>query len=68
MITGVSLMLAGEALVFASTAIAVELAVFVAVNAIYLPLVEEPALVRRFGAEYERYMDEVGRWLPRLRR
>jgi protein-S-isoprenylcysteine O-methyltransferase Ste14 len=67
MITGVSLVLAGEALIFASTAIAVELAVFVAVNAIYLPLVEEPALVRRFGPEYERYMDEVGRWLPRLR-
>jgi len=68
MITGVSLVLAGEALVFASTAIAVELAVFVIVNAIYLPLIEEPALVRRFGPDYERYMDAVGRWLPRLRR
>ena len=67
MITGVSLTLAGEALVFASTAIAIELAVFVAVNLAYLPLVEEPALVRRFGTDYERYMDEVGRWLPRLR-
>jgi protein-S-isoprenylcysteine O-methyltransferase Ste14 len=67
MITGVSLTLAGEALVFASTAIAVELAIFVAVNLVYLPLVEEPALVRRFGADYERYMIEVGRWLPRLR-
>jgi protein-S-isoprenylcysteine O-methyltransferase Ste14 len=67
MITGVSLTLAGEALVFASTAIAIELALFVAVNLVYLPLVEEPALVRRFGSDYERYMDEVGRWLPRLR-
>ena len=68
MITGVSLTLAGEALVFASTAIAIELAVFVAVNLAYLPLVEESALIRRFGADYERYMDEVGRWLPRRRR
>jgi protein-S-isoprenylcysteine O-methyltransferase Ste14 len=68
MITGVSLTLAGEALIFASTAIAIELAIFVAVNLAYLPFVEEPALVRRFGPEYERYMDEVGRWLPRPRR
>ncbi len=68
MITGVSLTLAGEVLVFASTAIAIELAIFVTVNLAYLPLVEEPALVRRFGADYERYMAEVGRWLPRLRR
>ena len=65
MITGVSLVRAGEALVFASSAIAIELAAFVAVNALYLPLVEEPALVRRFGPDYERYMDVVGRWLPR---
>ena len=36
-------------------------------NGAYLPLVEEPALVRRFGAEYERYMAKVPRWLPRLR-
>ncbi|MDX6582575.1 MAG: hypothetical protein QOI10_1759 [Solirubrobacterales bacterium] len=68
MITGVSLTLAGEALIFASTGIAIELGCFVAVNLIYLPLVEEPALVHRFGADYERYMDEVGRWLPRLPR
>jgi protein-S-isoprenylcysteine O-methyltransferase Ste14 len=40
----------------------------VAVNLLYLPLVEEPALVRRFGPDYERYMAEVGRWLPRIRR
>ena len=68
MITGVSLTLAGEALILASTGIAIELAAFVAVNLVYLPLVEEPALLRRFGGDYERYMDEVGRWLPRLPR
>ncbi len=66
MISGVALVLAGEALVFGSAAIAYWLAGFVAVNAVYLPLVEEPALVRRFGADYERYMEEVPRWLPRL--
>jgi protein-S-isoprenylcysteine O-methyltransferase Ste14 len=67
MISGVALVLAGEAIALGSGAIAIWLAAFVAVNAVYLPLVEEPALVRRFGADYERYMDEVPRWLPRLR-
>jgi protein-S-isoprenylcysteine O-methyltransferase Ste14 len=45
----------------------VELAVFGLVNAIYFPLVEEPALLRRFGAEYEEYCSRVPRWLPRVR-
>ncbi len=67
MISGVALTLAGEALVAGSTGIAIWLACFVAVNAVYLPLVEEPGLVRRFGVDYERYMANVGRWLPRLR-
>jgi protein-S-isoprenylcysteine O-methyltransferase Ste14 len=66
MISGVSLTLAGEALIFASTGIAIELALFVAVNAAYLPLVEEPALVRRFGHDYVVYMRHVRRWVPRV--
>jgi protein-S-isoprenylcysteine O-methyltransferase Ste14 len=68
MITGVALALAGLALLTRSTGIAIELAIFVAVNALYLPLVEEPALVRRFGDDYARYMERVPRWLPRLGR
>ena len=64
MISGVALVLAGEALIFGSTGIAIGLACFVAVNTVYLPLVEEPALVRRFGEDYERYMANVRRWIP----
>jgi protein-S-isoprenylcysteine O-methyltransferase Ste14 len=67
MITGVALTLAGETLLFGLTELAIWLGAFLAVNAIYLPLVEEPALVRRFGPEYERYMANVRRWVPRLR-
>jgi protein-S-isoprenylcysteine O-methyltransferase Ste14 len=67
MISGVALTLAGEALAFGSTGIAIWLACFVAVNSVYLPLIEEPALVRRFGADYERYMRAVPRWRPRVR-
>jgi protein-S-isoprenylcysteine O-methyltransferase Ste14 len=67
MITGIALILAGEALFFRSWRIAVELVVFVVVNAIYFPLVEEPGLRRRFGSEYEEYRARVPRWLPRVR-
>jgi protein-S-isoprenylcysteine O-methyltransferase Ste14 len=67
MITGVGAILAGQALLLRSWGIAVELAVFGLVNAIYFPLVEEPALLRRFGAEYEEYCSRVPRWLPRVR-
>jgi len=67
MITGVATILAGEALFFRSWGIAIELAVFVVLNAIYFPLVEEPGLRRRFGADYEEYRERVPRWLPRVR-
>jgi protein-S-isoprenylcysteine O-methyltransferase Ste14 len=66
MIASVALVLAGEAIGLAATGIAVELGAFVAINAVYLPLVEEPALMRRFGADYERFIGHVPRWLPRL--
>ena len=67
MITGVGTILAGQALLFRSWGIAIELAIFALANAIYFPLVEEPGLQRRFGAEYEEYRARVPRWLPRVR-
>ena len=67
MITGVATILAGQALFFRSWGIALEFAIFLVVNAIYFPLVEEPGLRRRFGAEYEEYRARVPRWLPRVR-
>ena len=67
MITGVGTILAGEAIFFRSWGIAIQLAVFAVVNAIYFPLVEEPGLRRRFGAEYEEYCARVPRWVPRVR-
>jgi protein-S-isoprenylcysteine O-methyltransferase Ste14 len=67
MITGVGAILAGQALFFRSWAIAIELVLFALVNAIYFPLIEEPGLSRRFGAEYEEYRARVPRWLPRVR-
>lgn len=67
MITGVATILAGEALFFRSWGVAIELAAFLAVNALYFPLVEEPGMRRRFGSEYDEYSARVPRWLPRVR-
>lgn len=67
MISGVLCILLGEALLFGSTTLLAWAALFLAVNAVWFPLVEEPGLRRRFGADYEAYRAAVPRWLPRLR-
>lgn len=66
MISGVAFILAGEAVVLGSKALGLWFAAVVAVNAIYIPLVEEPGLRRRFGADYNAYRSNVPRWLPRV--
>jgi protein-S-isoprenylcysteine O-methyltransferase Ste14 len=66
MISGVALILAGETIALWTLPTTIWLAAFVAVNAVYLPLVEEPRLVRRFGADYEEYRRQVPRFLPRV--
>lgn len=67
MISGVSVILAGEAALFWSPGLALWLLGVVAVNAVYIPFVEEPGLRRRFGEPYDRYRANVPRWLPRTR-
>jgi len=67
MITGVLLVLLGEAASFQSLPVLLWFAVVFAVNAVYMPLVEEPGLERRFGDEYRTYKAHVPRWLPRTR-
>jgi protein-S-isoprenylcysteine O-methyltransferase Ste14 len=66
MITGVALVLAGEAVAFRSWGIAILLAAFATANAVYMPLSEEPGLRGRFGDEYDTYREHVPRWIPRL--
>jgi protein-S-isoprenylcysteine O-methyltransferase Ste14 len=67
MISGVTLILLGEAALFGSLPLLIWAGAFLAVNAVYMPLVEEPGLRRRFGEEYDRYRANVPRWLPRPR-
>lgn len=64
---GVSLILLGEAVLFRSWAIARYAAVWYAFVFFFVLLYEEPALRRKFGAEYDEYCRTVPRWLPRLR-
>jgi len=67
MISGVLFLLAGEALVLRSWPHCQWAIVFLILNLIFIPLVEEPQLERRFGASYAEYRQHVGRLLPRLR-
>jgi protein-S-isoprenylcysteine O-methyltransferase Ste14 len=67
MISGVLFVLLGEAAVLGSPALLIWAAAFIAVNAIYMPIFEEPGLKRRFGEDYEEYAASVPRWFPRLR-
>jgi protein-S-isoprenylcysteine O-methyltransferase Ste14 len=67
MISGVILILFGEAAALRSTHHAVWAVFFLAVNLCYIPLVEEPQLERRFGDPYLEYRRRVRRFIPRLR-
>jgi protein-S-isoprenylcysteine O-methyltransferase Ste14 len=67
MISGVCALLLGEALVFGAVNLLYWFGAVLLLNLIYLPLVEEPDLAQRFGADYLRYKQHVPRWIPRAR-
>jgi protein-S-isoprenylcysteine O-methyltransferase Ste14 len=67
MISGVLMVLAGEALALQSRSHFMWALAFFIINAIYIPLVEEPMLAMRFGERYNEYCRHVPRLVPRLR-
>lgn len=67
MISGVIFCLFGEALALLSPPHGIWAVCFLVLNLIYIPLVEEPQLERRFGASYREYRQHVRRFIPRLR-
>ena len=67
MISGVLAILLGEAALLGSPTLLVWAGAFFLANALYLPLIEEQSLLRRFGDDYARYRAHVPRWVPRAR-
>ena len=66
MITGIMAILLGESLLTASLPLFLWFSLFLLTNLIYVPLVEESLLLKKFGDEYDEYRRNVPRWLPRL--
>ena len=65
MISGVILVLLGESVLTASPPLFWWFLVVVVVNAAYIPLSEDPGLVKRFGEDYVDYKQNVPRWVLR---
>jgi protein-S-isoprenylcysteine O-methyltransferase Ste14 len=66
MISGVFFLLIAEVLFFRSLSLLIWSTLFIAINAVYMPLVEEPGMEERFGEQYREYKRQVPRWLPKL--
>jgi protein-S-isoprenylcysteine O-methyltransferase Ste14 len=66
MITGVFVILLGETILLGSGPLFYWFLSFTAGNLLYVPLLEEPGLERRFGDAYRNYKAHVPRWVPRL--
>jgi len=67
MISGVVFVLVGEALVLRSRPLGEWAAAFLAINLLYIPLLEEPMLEARFGDAWREYRKHVPMFFPRLR-
>ena len=67
MISGVLFVLFGEALLLLSWPHAWWALLFLAINFVYIPLLEEPLLEARFGDSYRDYRRHVRGFIPRLR-
>jgi protein-S-isoprenylcysteine O-methyltransferase Ste14 len=67
MISGVILILFGEASALLSPPHSAWAVSFLTLNLAYIPFVEEPQLERRFGDSYREYCRHVRRFIPHLR-
>ena len=64
MVSCVSFISLGEALFFGSMALLCWYGFFVMVNLVYIPVIEEPELEKRYGEAYLEYKKRVPRWIP----
>ncbi len=58
------LLVFGGAILFESVGLFVYMGMYaLLMDRVFIPLIEEPTLIRRFGEEYARYRSSVPRWL-----
>ena len=67
MYVAVVMILIGESILFMSTRVLVEAVVFFVSAYLFVVFCEEPILRMQFGESYEKYLHQVGRWIPRPR-
>lgn len=67
MLIGVIIVLFCESLFFNSLAFLIYACVFTVANIVYFPFLEEPALIERYGDKYQAYLNNVPRWVPRIK-
>src|SRR5439155_11910548 len=65
MYVAVVTILIGEAIFFLSVPVLIEAGIFFILANLFIMGYEEPALRRKFGESYEKYLQTVGRWIPR---
>ncbi len=65
MFLSVFLLVAGEGLLYQSSVLLLYLLLVISVAHLFVVLVEEPDLRRRFGAAYDAYHRQVPRWIPK---
>jgi protein-S-isoprenylcysteine O-methyltransferase Ste14 len=68
MYLAVAATIVGQALLLGQAVLLGWAAIFLAITAAFVRLYEEPALRRRYGAEYDAYCATVPGWWPRLPR
>lgn len=67
MYLSVTLIILGEGALARSSALGVYWGIWFLGANLFVIGYEEPTLRQRFGAEYDAYTRQVGRWIPRLR-
>ena len=67
MISAVLTILLAESLFFLSIHLFFWFCIFLTINLVYIPTVEEKQLAKRFGRDYLAYKKKVPRWIPNVR-
>jgi protein-S-isoprenylcysteine O-methyltransferase Ste14 len=66
MISGLSMIILGESMIFSSIELFGFFLFVVILNHVYFVYSEEPGLIKRFGKNYIEYKNNVPRWIPRI--